>query len=210
MKNYCSSAHKKRPSCAAFRWSGISLSRAGWFRNLAVWQNALHLAKRNLARGSCTTLLRPVDWEPRAEDRGHWITHPRFAYSVAATHLGLDDFAQAAVRRLSHACLAKPFEVGYNKNLKPIIVEHNENQPQTMALRLRLARSEVRGPNAQGHAMFNSLRLAFISFILSLGRMRMALPLIFSRPCLKEGDFNLNSDRLGNLLKCLLVASEPM
>ena len=35
--------------------------------------------------------------EPRAEDRGHWITHPRLAYSVAATQLELDDFARAAV-----------------------------------------------------------------------------------------------------------------
>ena len=34
-----------------------------------------------------------------------------------------------------------------------MIVEHNESQPQTMALRPKLARSEVRGPNAQGYAL---------------------------------------------------------
>ena len=36
--------------------------------------------------------------EPRAEDRGHWITHPRLAYSVAATQLGLVGFVRSAVR----------------------------------------------------------------------------------------------------------------
>jgi hypothetical protein len=36
--------------------------------------------------------------EPRAEDRGHWITHPRLAYSVAATQLALVSFAWVAVR----------------------------------------------------------------------------------------------------------------
>ena len=35
--------------------------------------------------------------EPRAEDRGHWITHPRLAYSVAATQLALVSFARAVV-----------------------------------------------------------------------------------------------------------------
>ena len=39
-----------------------------------------------------------MDLEPRAEDRGHWITHPRLAYSVAATQLGLVIFARSAVR----------------------------------------------------------------------------------------------------------------
>ena len=39
-----------------------------------------------------------MDLEPRAEDRGHWITHPRLAYSVAATQLGLVSFARSAVR----------------------------------------------------------------------------------------------------------------
>ena len=34
-----------------------------------------------------------------------------------------------------------------------MIVEHNESQSQTMALWPKLAGSEVRGPNAQGHAM---------------------------------------------------------
>ena len=34
--------------------------------------------------------------EPRAEDGGHWITHPRLAYSVAATQLGLVSFARYA------------------------------------------------------------------------------------------------------------------
>ena len=38
-----------------------------------------------------------MDLEPRAEDRGHWITHPRLAYSVAATQLGLVSFARSAV-----------------------------------------------------------------------------------------------------------------
>ncbi len=39
--------------------------------------------------------------EPRAEDRGHWITHPRLAYSVAATQLALVSFAWVVVRRLT-------------------------------------------------------------------------------------------------------------
>jgi len=36
-----------------------------------------------------------------------------------------------------------------------MIVEHYENQPQTMALRPKLARSEVRGPNSymNSHAL---------------------------------------------------------
>ena len=56
-----------------------------------------------------------MDLEPRAEDRGHWITHPRLAYSVAATQLGLVSFARSAVLGPSHSCLAKLSNMGYNK-----------------------------------------------------------------------------------------------
>ena len=41
--------------------------------------------------------------------------HPRPAYSVTATQLGLDGFARAVVRGPSHPTLAALPNMGYNK-----------------------------------------------------------------------------------------------
>jgi len=52
---------------------------------------------------------------PGIEGRGHWTSYCRTIAGVAATQLALDGLALAVVRGPSHACLAKPSNMGYNK-----------------------------------------------------------------------------------------------
>ena len=97
--------------------------------------------------------LGPWTWsqEPRSTDSKAPI-HVS-AFSVTCAQVALDSFARAAVRGPSHACLAKPSKWGIIKPHKPMIVEHNESQPQTMALRPKLAGYSVRGPDPSRDAL---------------------------------------------------------
>ena len=59
-------------------------SRVMQHRSLGAQSNLSLQFESMIALAQCLT-PRFKYMEPRAEDRGHWITHPRLAYSVAAT-----------------------------------------------------------------------------------------------------------------------------
>ena len=65
-------------------------------RSLGAQSNLSLQFESMIALAQCLT-PRFKYMERRAEDRGHWITHPRLAYSVAATELALVSFARAVV-----------------------------------------------------------------------------------------------------------------
>ena len=69
-------------------------------------------------------MLRPVDREPRAGAlSGNRSRTVDLLKIVTQVQSALVSFARVVVRGASHACLATPLKIGYNKPHKMMIVE---------------------------------------------------------------------------------------